>query len=70
MFVLCKLSVKLHPKDSKGGLRREGCAKAKGYKSLEVEATVSIYKVGEYELIKGELNPIVYSLLFVEPKLL
>ena len=70
MFVLCKLSVKLYPKDSKGGLRREGCAKAKEYKSLEVEATASIYKVGEYELIRGELNPVVYSLLFVEPKLL
>jgi len=70
MFVLCKLSVKLYPKDSKGRLRREGCTKAKGYRSLEVEATASTYKVGEYELVKGELNPVVYSLLFAEPKLL
>ena len=70
MFVLYKLSVKLHPKDSKGGLRQEGCTKAKGYRSLEVKATVSTYKVGKYELVKGELKPIVYSLLFTEPKLL
>ena len=70
MFVLYKLSVKLHLKDSKEGLRQEGCTKAKGYRSLEVEATASTYKVGEYELIRGELDPVVYSLLFVEPKLL
>ena len=70
MFVLCKLSVKLHPKDSEGGLRREGCARAEGYRSLEVEATVSTCEVGEHELVRGELDPMVYSLLFVEPKLL
>ena len=69
MFVLYKLSIKLYPKDSKGGLRQEGCTKAKGYKSLKVEATASIYKVGKYELIRGELNLIVYSLFFIEPKL-
>ena len=70
MFVLCKLSVKLHPKDSEGGLRREGCAGAEGYRSLEVEATASTCEVGEYELVRGELDPVAYSLLFAEPKLL
>ena len=69
MFVLYKLSVKLYPKDSKEGLKGEGSTRTKGYKGLEVKTTTNIYKVGKYKLIKGELNPIVYSLFFVEPKL-
>ena len=70
MFVPCKLSVKPHPKDSEGGLRREGCARAEGYRSLEVEATASTCEVGKHELVRGELDPVAYGLLFAEPKLL
>ena len=70
MFVPCKLSVKPHPKDSEGGLRREGCAGAEGYRSLEVEATASTCEVGEHELVRGELDPVAYGPLFAEPKLL